>query len=86
MKTMRPPRPSGPTGSAPLPLPKSRRGIRGFFRETIREMRHVHWPTRQETNRLSGVVLTICAAAMLVLWLLSMFFDVIFRVLFRGGV
>lgn len=83
--TMKPTRPSGPSASGPVPLPKSRRGLKGFFRETLRELKHVHWPSRHETNRLTGVVLTICAGAMAVLFLLSLGFDAIFMMIFRRG-
>jgi preprotein translocase SecE subunit len=38
-----------------------RRGVKGFYRDVVREMKHVNWPTPQETGRLTGVVLAVCA-------------------------
>lgn len=43
----------------PVPNIKGR-GINGFYRDVVREMKHVHWPTRHETTRLSGIVLGMC--------------------------
>jgi len=52
-----------PGGSRPrggVPVPRSKRGLRGFLAEVQREMKKVSWPTRAETNRLTGVVLAVC--------------------------
>lgn len=52
----------GGTGAQPpasIPLPKSRRGIGGYFQEVGRELKKVHWPPVHETNRLTGVVLAV---------------------------
>lgn len=60
--------PRKPQGS--LPIPRSKRGIKGFFSEVGREMKKVSWPTRAETNRLTGVVLGVCimtGAAMIIM-------------------
>ncbi|HXH60428.1 MAG TPA: preprotein translocase subunit SecE [Fimbriimonadaceae bacterium] len=54
-----------PSGS--VPMPKMRRGPKGFYRDIIREMKHVNWPTPQETTRLSGVVLAVCIFIVLLL-------------------
>ncbi len=43
-------------------LPSSRRGVKGFFSETARELRKVNWPSPRETTRLTGIVLTVCVA------------------------
>ena len=32
-----------------------------FFTEVVAELRKAHWPTRQETLRLSIIVLIVCA-------------------------
>lgn len=48
------------------------RGLQGFYKDVLREMRHVNWPTRQETFRLSGTVLGVCALLALVLTGLSL--------------
>jgi preprotein translocase SecE subunit len=53
-----PDEPKKPQGS--LPIPRSKRGLRGFLSEVGREMKKVSWPSRAETNRLTGVVLGVC--------------------------
>ncbi len=50
--------PKAPRGA--LPVPKSRRGLKGFYNEVVREMKKVSWPTRPETTRLTTVVLAVC--------------------------
>ncbi|MBX3096858.1 MAG: preprotein translocase subunit SecE [Fimbriimonadaceae bacterium] len=60
--------------------------LQGFYQDVMREMKHVTWPTRHETARLTGVVLSVCAALAFLLWLLSQGFDVILRVVIGGGV
>lgn len=64
---------------------KSKRGFRGFFKDVAREMRHVTWPTPQETVRLSGVVLAVCAIVVLYLFLVANFSEMVFDILLRGG-
>lgn len=68
-----------------IPIPKVRRGIRQYFRDVSQEMKKVTWPTRTETNRLTGVVLGVCILVVLFLTALSIVFDTIFQVVFRGG-
>lgn len=60
------------TGSNPgeggnLPIPKSRRGIKGFYSEVVREMKKVNWPTKKETNRLTGVVMAVTIICVVIL-------------------
>jgi preprotein translocase SecE subunit len=51
----------GSSGSTPqIPLPRSKRGVRAFWVETVRELKKVTWPPVHETNRLTGVVMVIC--------------------------
>lgn len=45
-----------------------------YFRETRGEIRKVTWPTKQESWRLTGIVLAVTIATAAFLW----FFDVIF--------
>ncbi len=72
--------------AAPVALPGiKKRGLKGFYRDVVREMKHVHWPTRHETNRLTGVVLAVCLIVIGVLTALSIVFDTIFRQIFRAG-
>lgn len=60
---------------ATIALPKFKRGTKGFFAEVKREIKKVNWPTREETTRLTGVVLTVCGLVVLILMGLNYFFD-----------
>lgn len=73
---------SQPTGH--LPLPGSRRGLKGFFSEVGREMRKVNWPQRSETNRLTGVVLALCVVLVTILFAMHTVFHQIIEILTRG--
>lgn len=57
-----------------IPSPKVRRGPKGFLTDTRAELKKVTWPTRGETNRLTGVVLAVCIMCVLFLYGLSMGF------------
>lgn len=50
-----------------IPVPRSNRGIKGYFQEVRREIKKVNWPTVPETHRLTGVVLGVCALLVAVL-------------------
>ena len=71
-----------PTGS--LPLPGSKRGVRGFISEVGRELKKVSWPARKETNRLTGVVLAVCAISLGLLFLLQEGFHMLITLLVEG--
>lgn len=73
-----------PQGS--LPIPKSRRGLKGFFAEVGREMKKVSWPSRSETNRLTGVVLAVCGIVVVILTLLSIVFETFINLITKGSV
>ena len=73
-------------GSGNVPVPKMKRGLKGFFRDVVREMKHVTWPSPQETTRLTGVVLAVCAMLILLLWIASTVFAIVLREGFGGGV
>ena len=59
-----------PSGGS-IPIPKSKRGISGFFGDVRRELTKVSWPTVPETNRLTGVVLAVCLLLAVVLGVLG---------------
>ena len=68
------------------PVPDIRgRGIAGFYRDVLREMKHVTWPTRSETTRLTGVVLGICVMLALVLTALSFVLEQLLHIVGIGG-
>ncbi len=62
-----------------------KRGIGGFYRDVTREMRHVTWPSRSETTRLTGVVLGVCLLIAIMLTALSFGFDLFLRMIGIGG-
>lgn len=79
-------RPTQPAAPSSVPTPNiKRRGLKGFYRDVVRELKHVSWPSRQETNRLTGVVLAVCAIATVVLTVLAIGFDTILRIIIGGA-
>jgi preprotein translocase subunit SecE len=67
-----------------LPLPKSRRGIKGFYSEVVREMKKVNWPTKKETNRLTGVVMAVTIICVLILLGFGIVFSTLIDLLTGG--
>ncbi len=53
-------------------------GIRGFYRETIAELRKVSWPTRPEAIHLTRVVLIVIVTVGLFLGMLDFLFTRLF--------
>lgn len=66
------------------PTPKLKRGLKGFFNEVSREMKKVSWPTKAETNRLTGVVLAVCGIVVVFLSVLGWVFDVLISLITKG--
>ena len=56
-------------------MPKSNRGLKGYFQEVRREVKKVNWPTVPETHRLTGVVLGVCALLVVILTSLGYVFE-----------
>jgi preprotein translocase SecE subunit len=71
------------TGS--VPVPKMRRGVKGFYRDVLREMKHVTWPKPHETTRLTGVVLVVCALIIVLLQFAAFVFGEIVTAIVKGG-
>ena len=67
-----------------IPIPKSRRGFRTFWAEVGRELKKVNWPSRAETNRLTGTVLAICLLLITVLAGMHFVFHQVIEILTRG--
>ena len=63
--------------------PKKRRF--GFFTDIIAELRKVVWPTRQETLRLTLIVLGLCLAMGLILGALDYGFSELVAKVLIGG-
>jgi preprotein translocase subunit SecE len=54
---------------------KQPNAIQRWYRETMGELRKVSWPTRQEAQRLTGIVVIVMIAMSLVLGLLDYIFS-----------
>ena len=67
-------------------MPRSRRGPKAFFQEVIRELKKVTWPSRSETNRMTGIVLAVCALVVLILTGMNIIVDTIMKILTKGEV
>ena len=72
------------TGGAP-PTPKMRRGLKTYLSEVGREMKKVSWPTKKETNRLTGVVMIVCLIVMVILLALGRVFEFLIDLISKGG-
>ena len=68
--------------SVAAPAKKSR--LR-FFGEVVEELRKAHWPTRQETLRLSILVLIVCIVVGVILGALDYGFTRFFVDFIYGG-
>lgn len=49
-------------------------------------MKKVTWPTRQETNRLTGVVLTVCFGIVTIIYTMSFVFEKIVDLITKGKI
>lgn len=76
---------SGGPKAAAVPIPRSRRGLKGFLAEVGREMKKVNWPSKAETNRLTGVVFAVCFLVGAILLALSFVFDTLVSIITKGG-
>ena len=63
---------------------KGRKRFR-FFRDTISELRKVVWPTRQETIRLTLIVLAVCIVVVIILFAIDYGFTELAKKVFLGG-
>ncbi len=64
-----------------LPTPTIKRGLGGFFKDLQREARQISWPTPQETTRLTGTVIAVCALVSGFLFLLTLLIRTVFQML-----
>ena len=51
--------------------PKRENAIQRFFRETIGELRKVHWPTWPEARRLTIIVIIVLVIMAFFLWMVD---------------
>ena len=68
------------SGSAPAKKSKF-----AFFKEAVEELKKARWPTRQETLRLSLLVLIVCIIVGAILGALDYGFTRLFTDLLLGG-
>ena len=68
---------------APTTQPKKRRFT--FIRDIVAELRKVAWPTRQETIRLTLIVLGVCIAMGALLGAIDYGFSELMAKVFLGG-
>lgn len=76
---------SSPKAPTSVPVPKMKRGVRGFYKDVVREMKHVTWPKPQETTRLTGVVLAVCVLIIVLLQFATFVFGWVVRSIVSGG-
>lgn len=79
---------AGGGGSRPsggVPVPRSKRGFKGFMAEVKREWKKINWPTKQETHRLTGIVLSVCLMLVVFLTVLSYVFGFVINLISKGG-
>ena len=77
--------PHGKTPSTKLVSKSTKRSRFRFFGDLVGELRKVHWPTRQETLRLSLLVIILCAIVGVILGVLDFGFTRLFTDLFAGA-
>lgn len=68
-----------------MPMPKFGKGPRAFYRDVVREMKHVSWPSQKDTTRLTGVVFAVCGLVAILLLVLSLGFEQLLKVFVTGG-
>ncbi|MBN1963834.1 MAG: preprotein translocase subunit SecE [Anaerolineae bacterium] len=62
------------------------RPVRNYFVSTRAELQKVTWPTRQETLRLSGIVIGVTVASSLALGVLDFLYGELFRLGFTNAI
>jgi len=71
--------------AGPIAAPTKKKSKLSFFPEAVEELRKAHWPTRQETLRLSLLVLIVCIVVGAILGVLDYGFTRLFTDLLLGG-
>jgi len=54
-----PMKPTPPAVSSGVALPHSQRGFKGYFKDVQREIKKIDWPSKEDTTRLTGIVLVV---------------------------
>ena len=69
----------------PIAAPTKKKSRLSFFAEAVAELKKAHWPTRQETLRLSLLVLIVCIVVGGILGALDYGFTRLLSDLLLGG-
>lgn len=69
----------------PVAAPGKKKSKLSFFTDSVEELRKARWPTRQETLRLSIMVLVVCLIAGAILGILDYGFTKMFGRLLLSG-
>ena len=69
-----------------IATPKFKRGFKGFLSDTNRELKKVNWPTKKETTRLTGVVISLVIVLASALVGMGWVADTLVGILTRGKV
>lgn len=75
----------GKAKSTKLVTKPTKRSRFAFFSDLVGELRKVHWPTRQETLRLSLLVIVLCAIVGAILGVLDFGFTRLITDFFVGS-
>lgn len=75
-----------PRVASSIPVPRSRRGAKSFFRDVGLELKKVNWPSKSETNRLTMVVLAVCGLMAILLLGLGVVADTFVKLVTTGRV
>ncbi len=66
-------------------LPSFRKGLRQFVEDTIKEMKRVVWPTKEDVARLTALVVLVCVVFMVYLWVCGTAMQLLLHALMGKG-
>lgn len=72
------------TSKPSVPLPRSKKGLKGFWTDVVKELKKVDWPPMKEVHRLTGVVLAVCLMLVAVLYGLSLIAESVIGIITKG--
>lgn len=73
---------SRPAATASVPVPRvTRGGPKAFLRDVRRELTKVEWPSRKETNRLTGVVFAVVGIALVAVFLMAQATEILIKIM-----
>jgi preprotein translocase SecE subunit len=75
-----------PQTTSTAPIPKPKRGVKTYLAEVSRELKKVSWPSKEETTRLTGVVLAVCGLVIVILMALNETFSMVIDFLMNGAI